>query len=166
MADRSTEFNIMVLNVSSGLWQGHYYQRGTQVQKTELFATPHEALAVAAGKLGLVRGNPQLSMPFRAEDQSLRFRYVLDDMLILHDRKGKDYGTKDDIYHNQREAAKFGVLPWVYALMRLSEKISRVTSLLKAGDQPVNESFEESLLDIPVLGAIAVVLWREDNQPQ
>ncbi len=80
----------------------------------------------------------------------------------LHDRKQQDYGTDNDPFANVRASREFGVEPWIGAMVRLNDKITRVKSFIAKGNL-ANESLEDSLSDIAVYAVIAKVLYREST---
>jgi hypothetical protein len=94
------------------------------------------------------------------EDES-PFVRVLEEIKALHDRKQADYGTDEDPFANVRASERFGIRPWVGALVRLNDKITRLQTFIRKG-RLMNESVEDSLMDIAVYAIIALVLYRED----
>ncbi len=78
------------------------------------------------------------------------FAAVCQEMLETFIKKHKDYG-KGNILSIKELGMAF----------RTSEKIERIKNLLmKAGDSPVNESLDDSWLDIAVYGVIALLYRR------
>lgn len=96
---------------------------------------------------------------------SARFHEILGEIADLHDRKQMDYGRGDDPFANINASAEFGVKPWIGAYIRLNDKIARIKSFIEKG-KLVNESLEDSLRDIVVYGAIALVLYEKEKQQQ
>jgi hypothetical protein len=94
---------------------------------------------------------------------SARFHEILAELGALHDRKQQDYGRGDDPFYNIRASQNWGVKPWVGAMVRLSDKIQRLQSLIANG-KLANESAEDSLRDIPVYGIIALVLFEQEEK--
>lgn len=88
------------------------------------------------------------------------FHAVLRELGDLHDRKQQDYGTDTDPFANVRASAEFGVPAWVGAVVRMNDKVTRIKSFCRKGNL-INESLEDSLADIAVYAAIALVLYRE-----
>jgi hypothetical protein len=88
---------------------------------------------------------------------------LLDEMRSLHTRKSAGYtGTDPDAWRNFREATRWGVSPFVGALVRLSDKYLRVASLLEnAAHDQVGESIEDTLMDLAAYALIALCLYRE-----
>ena len=75
---------------------------------------------------------------------------VIDIMLgdiQLFDQKQRDYGRLN--------IAKFGQIG---VLVRASDKIERLTTLIQSGKLPSNESVEDSWQDLSIYGAIARVI--------
>jgi hypothetical protein len=86
----------------------------------------------------------------------------LKDMQETHDRKNADYGTAKDRYANIRASGEFGVPPWLGAIIRLNDKITRIKAFAQKGVLE-NESLEDSLRDIATYGAIAWDLYLEED---
>jgi hypothetical protein len=90
---------------------------------------------------------------------------LLDEMRSLHTRKSAGYtGTDPDAWRNFREATRWGVSPFVGALVRLSDKYLRVGSLVEnAKHDQVGESIEDTLMDLAAYALIALCLYREER---
>lgn len=91
------------------------------------------------------------------------FYKVLDEIREMHERKSKDYGYGVDPFANVRASEGFGVPPWLGAIIRLNDKITRIKSFVANGEL-ANESLRDSLIDIPTYGAIALALYDEANE--
>jgi hypothetical protein len=89
-----------------------------------------------------------------------RFHALLDEIGALHAVKQRDYGADHDPYANVRASQRFGVEPWVGALIRLNDKVERLARFAQRGNL-ANESAEDSMLDIAVYALISLVLYRE-----
>jgi len=94
---------------------------------------------------------------------SPKFHQVVQEMLALHDRKNNDYGADADPFANFRAAETWGVPAWKHVYLRIEEKLQRLRQFSLKGEL-ANESADDSVLDIAVLAAIAVVLFREANE--
>ena len=92
---------------------------------------------------------------------SERFHQILAELGSLHDQKQKDYGTDQDPFANVRSTADWGIPAWVGALVRLADKVQRLKSMVRKG-YLANESVEDSMRDIAVYAAIALVLYEEE----
>lgn len=92
-----------------------------------------------------------------------RFDEVLKSMSELHARKGADYGGENDPYANVRASAEFGVPPWIGALIRLNDKITRLKNFIRRGEL-MNESALDSIRDIAVYGVIMELLYTEEQK--
>lgn len=53
------------------------------------------------------------------------FADIAAELVIVHDRKGKDYGTGEDPYANVRSAVDFGLPAWIGVLIRMNDKMRR-----------------------------------------
>lgn len=97
-------------------------------------------------------------------DAALPFAAILAESLALHSQKSKDYGTDGDPYANIRACAEFGIEPWLGAVLRANDKMTRLKQFARKGEL-ANESAEDSLLDNCVYFVIALMLYREASQP-
>src|SRR6187551_96698 len=61
----------------------------------------------------------------------------------IRDKKGKDYGTKEDPFANIRGAQEFGVKPWIGAANSANDCLTRIKQYAKTG-RLENESVEDS----------------------
>lgn len=92
---------------------------------------------------------------------SMRFHQILAELGELHDRKQQDYGTAEDPLANVRASTEWGVVPWMAAMIRLTDKVRRLQALARRG-QLANESAEDSLRDIAVYAILALILREEE----
>jgi hypothetical protein len=77
------------------------------------------------------------------------FKQIEDELLQLFLKKHKDYGKG-----NILSVKELGIA------LRISEKIERIKHLMMQGNEPANESVEETWKDIAVYGILAVLLRR------
>jgi len=84
------------------------------------------------------------------------------EIAVLHDKKAADYGTDADPFANVRASAGWGIPPWLGVLVRMGDKIARLQQFARKGTL-VNESAEDSLLDLAVYSLINIVLLREER---
>ena len=77
------------------------------------------------------------------------FEQVNQELLEMFLKKHKDYG-KGNILANK----ELGIA------MRISEKVERMKNLLLSGQEPENESIEETWIDIAVYAVIGVLYRR------
>ena len=95
-----------------------------------------------------------------------RLHKLLAEIADLHDRKQADYGKKSDPFANVRASEDFGVAPWIGCMIRANDKMRRVQTMALSGTL-VNESLEDSLMDLAVYSLIAIILHREqETTPQ
>lgn len=107
---------------------------------------------------------PQKQRPGR-HPNSIRFHQILEELGNLHDMKQADYGRGDDPFANVRASAEWGVSPWVGAMVRATDKVRRLQSLIANG-KLMNESAEDSLRDLAVYAVIALVLYEQEHGPK
>lgn len=90
-----------------------------------------------------------------------KFNQLLQEMAELHAKKDHDYAG-DKHLSNFEECEKFNIPAWKGVLVRLSDKWSRVKSLVKKGGNKVkDESLIDTLMDISVYALITIILLEE-----
>ena len=89
-----------------------------------------------------------------------RFYALLDKIKELHNKKNSDYATTEDPFSNFRACERIGVPAWKGCLVRMSDKWDRINNLCKKTAE-VDESMEDTLLDLSVYALICILL-RED----
>src|SRR6185437_6718536 len=94
-----------------------------------------------------------------------RFLAALEEIRLMHVRKGADYGQGTDTFANVRASEDFGIPGWLGAVMRGNDKMARLKSFAVKGKLE-NEPVEDSLLDLANYAIIAMVLWRESQPPK
>jgi hypothetical protein len=83
----------------------------------------------------------------------------------IHRRKSFDYGCPSgtDPLANIRNGAKFvGIPSWKGAMVRLSDKVTRLASYNATG-RLENESLDDTLLDLASYSLLALLLHREER---
>ena len=94
---------------------------------------------------------------------SERFHNCLAIIGELHDRKQSDYGRDGDPFANVRGSKAFGIQPWVGAMVRANDKMSRIQNHAN-GRSLSNESVVDSFMDLAVYALIALVLYEEEME--
>ena len=105
-------------------------------------------------------GKDAVSMPDEQRKGDPRFHAILQQMGELHDKKQADYGVEGDPFANVRASKEWGVEPWLGALIRLNDKVTRLKTFVRTR-KLANEGVEDSLLDIAVYAIISLILLRE-----
>ena len=98
----------------------------------------------------------------KATEYKTPFMYVVEEIVAMHNKKQKDYGSNTDPFANVRAAADFGIEPWIGCLIRANDKMKRLQKAASGG-QLANESVEDSMLDLAVYAIICLVLYREGH---
>ena len=96
---------------------------------------------------------------------SQAFFDLCDALKEMHRRKSSDYGCPSgtDPLANIRNGAKFvGIPSWKGAMVRLSDKVTRLASYNATG-RLENESLEDNLFDLASYALLALLLHREDR---
>ena len=91
-----------------------------------------------------------------------RFHALIDTIRDLHDAKQADYGTNADAFANVRGSEDWGVVPWVGAMIRATDKVKRLQTFARTG-RLQNEGVRDSFLDLAVYAIIAHVLFDEQE---
>lgn len=94
---------------------------------------------------------------------SAKFIAILDEMRVIHLKKGADYGTKDDVFANIRASEEIGIPAWKGAWLRAKDKVQRINSYCLNGKLE-NEGVEDSFADLANYAVIALLLFREEQQ--
>ena len=98
-----------------------------------------------------------------------KFFSLLSELAELHSKKAQAYGLhnaedqgfQDDPLANARYASPdFGVEPWIYALIRATEKMRRLQAYLLTDDQ-AEENVRDSFLDLASQALIGLIMWEE-----
>lgn len=89
-----------------------------------------------------------------------KYLALLDELRELHLKKSEDYGSSDDPLTNLRQSIKLGIPPWVGCILRLTDKLQRVHSLIANG-KLANESIDDNLMDMGAYALLALRLLRE-----
>jgi hypothetical protein len=96
---------------------------------------------------------------------SQAFFDLCDSLKEMHRRKSRDYGcpTGGDPLANIRNGARFvGIPSWKGAMVRLSDKVTRLASYNATG-RLENESLEDNLFDLASYSLLALLLHREER---
>lgn len=89
-----------------------------------------------------------------------RFIELLDEMKRIHLAKDHDYAGAVP-FRNLKKSAEFGVEPWLGAMVRMSDKWSRLEQLATKDPAVVEESFEDTLIDLANYALICYILREE-----
>jgi hypothetical protein len=88
---------------------------------------------------------------------------LLDRMKSLHSSKSRDYGSEHDPLANIRNGALFvGIEPWKGAMVRLSDKVTRLATFNRTGTL-THEGVEDNLMDLASYALLALLLYREEH---
>lgn len=96
---------------------------------------------------------------------SQKYFDLLDTLRRLHLSKSAGYGCPDgtDPLMNIRRGAEFvGIPAWQGAMVRLSDKVTRLAVFNKTKSLP-HESVEDNLLDLASYSLLALLLYREEH---
>lgn len=95
---------------------------------------------------------------------SQAFYDLCDQLKATHRLKSSDYGSADDPLANIRNGAKFvGIEPWRAAMVRLSDKVTRLETYCRTGSLTF-ESFEDTCVDLASYALLTLLTHREANR--
>lgn len=93
---------------------------------------------------------------------SQAFFDLCDRVKEMHANKSRDYGSEHDPLANIRNGAEFvGIEPWKGAMVRLSDKVTRLATYNRTGTLTF-EGVEDTLLDLASYSLLALLLYREE----
>ena len=125
----------------------------------------------------LDQGDPEPSCcegrPFRGDSllagavhpTSQRFYELCDSLKAMHASKSQDYGCPSgtDPLANIRNGAEFvGIEHWKGAMVRLSDKVTRLATFNATG-RLGHEGVEDTLLDLASYSLLALLLYQEQQ---
>jgi len=94
---------------------------------------------------------------------SQTFFDLCDTMKAMHARKSRDYGSETDPLANIRNGAEFvGIEPWRAAMVRLSDKVTRLQTYCRTG-RLEHEGVGDTLLDLASYSLLALLLHEESR---
>lgn len=93
-----------------------------------------------------------------------RFYELLETIADLHDRKNANYAKDGDPLSNFRMCEEFGVPATMGTMVRISDKYSRITQLMKGKKDEVGESIKDTLQDMAVYCLLEIILIEEEEQ--
>ncbi len=92
---------------------------------------------------------------------SQAFFDLCDQLKEMHRRKSSDYGSADDPLANIRNGAEFvGIEPWRAAMVRLSDKVTRLATYCRTGSLTF-EGVEDTLFDLASYSLLTLLTHRE-----
>ncbi len=94
---------------------------------------------------------------------TLAFQQAVSEVWQMHRSKSHDYGSQHDPLANIRNGAEFvGIEPWRAAMVRLSDKVTRLATFNRTGEL-CHEAVEDTLLDLASYALLCLVLRRESS---
>jgi hypothetical protein len=95
------------------------------------------------------------------------FYEILEEMKQIHAVKNKDYGGGDPLGNFKTSADSLGISPFKGILVRLSDKWSRISNIVKSGETHVkDETIEDTLKDLACYSILAIIVRRETEIKQ
>lgn len=95
---------------------------------------------------------------------SQAFYDLCDRVKEIHASKSRDYGSETDPLANIRNGAEFvGIEPWRAAMVRLSDKVTRLATFNRTGTL-THEGVEDTLIDLASYSLLSLLLYRETRR--
>ncbi len=89
-----------------------------------------------------------------------RFNEIVKEMVELHDRKNRDY-SGGDYLSNFLMCERMGIPAWKGALIRLSDKMSRLMNIARTEEIAVSdETVTDTLTDLAVYAIVTRILYE------
>ena len=129
-----------------------------QAVEQRLAATPADVV-----KVSCCEGQP---MRAGSHPTSQRFYELCDRLKAMHAAKSSDYGCPSgtDPLANIRNGAAFvGIPAWQGAMVRLSDKVTRLATFNRTGSLTF-EGVEDNLLDLASYSLLALLLYQEEQR--
>lgn len=134
--------------------------------EARLAATPADDPKLA--KASCCEGRPMRGdslMKRETHPTSQRFYDLCDSLKAMHASKSQDYGCPSgtDPLANIRNGAEFvGIEHWKGAMVRLSDKVTRLATFNATG-RLGHEGVEDTLLDLASYALLALLLYQEEH---
>jgi hypothetical protein len=94
---------------------------------------------------------------------SQAFFDLCDELKEIHRTKSIGYGSEDDPLANIRNGATFvGIEPWRAAMVRLSDKVTRLQTYCRTGSLTC-ESFDDNCIDLASYALLVLLMHRESR---
>jgi hypothetical protein len=108
------------------------------------------------------RGDSLLKSDVHPTSQA--FFDLCDQLKTMHSKKSSDYGSADDPLANIRNGAEFvGIEPWRAAMVRLSDKVTRLATYCRTGSLTF-EGVEDTLFDLASYSLLTLLTHREEHR--
>lgn len=94
---------------------------------------------------------------------SQKFYDLCDALKEMHRKKSIDYGSAVDPLANIRNGAEFvGIEPWRAAMVRLSDKVTRLQTYCRTGSLTF-ETFEDTCFDLASYALLTMLMHQESS---
>jgi hypothetical protein len=115
---------------------------------------------------GQGQGQGQVTLPPGRRYGHPRYYALLEEMAEMHERKARDYSGDEAALSNFYAARKLGMTPLQGVLVRMSDKWSRIQSLVLQGGTGMvrGETLADTHMDMAAYNLIAIVLEEESNE--
>jgi len=103
-------------------------------------------------------------VPSLVHPTSAKYFDLLEQLRVMHTSKSQDYGCPSgtDPLANIRNGATFvGIEPWRAAMVRLSDKVTRLATFNATG-RLSHEGVEDNLLDLASYALLSLLLYQEE----
>ncbi len=95
-----------------------------------------------------------------------RFYELIERMKEIHSSKNQDYAKEEDPLQNLCQCEKIGIPAHIGCFIRMQDKWSRITNLIKGQEPEVkDETVKDTLMDLAVYSLLCIILIEEDKEP-
>jgi hypothetical protein len=101
------------------------------------------------------------TLPAGVDTDEERFYQLLNEMKKIHDAKRHDYASEEDRFSNLMLSEMMGIPAWKGALVRISDKFSRLCEFAQKEEFEVkDESIKDTLIDMANYALICLILYE------
>jgi hypothetical protein len=104
------------------------------------------------------------------EDYLKEFQKVTSDMLALTKKKNADYAGESNPFANFQLIEKLGAASTEQGfVVRMSDKLQRISNLISRPNQVADEKIEDTLLDLSIYSILFLIFLKDkavDNSPR
>ena len=91
-----------------------------------------------------------------------RFHEIVKEMVEIHDRKNRDYAGSEYLSNFMMCEKHMGIPAWKGAIIRLSDKMSRLMNIARTEEIAVSdETVTDTLTDLAVYAIITRILYED-----
>lgn len=98
------------------------------------------------------------------EDFLINFKKTLDDNFVIVRKKNADYATNEDAFLNFKACEAFGISIETALIVRMCDKMSRISNLVNKEAEVKDESVLDTLQDLSNYATILKIYLEHEKQ--